>query len=59
MIVKRDKRETEQLKSIITAISGYELAGICENGQDAIKNIMDKNPDIVIMDEVLPGKRRT
>lgn len=56
MIVKRDKRETEQLKSIITAISGYELAGICENGQDAIKNIMDKNPDIVIMDEVLPGK---
>ena len=56
MIVKCDKRETEQLKTIINSVSSYELTDVCNNGQDAIKSILINEPDIVIMDEVLPGK---
>ncbi len=56
MIVKRDKREIEQLKAIIKSVSTYELAGICSNGQEAIKNIIEKEPDVVIIDEVMPER---
>ncbi len=56
LIVKCDKRETEQLKAIINENPSYELTDICDNGTDAIKSIIDKEPDIVIMDEVLPEK---
>lgn len=56
MMVKRDKREIEQLRDIIQSVAAYELVGICDNGQDAVRGIAEKNPDIVILDEVLPGK---
>ena len=56
MMVKRDKREIEQLREIIQSAAAYELVGICNNGQDAVRGIAEKNPDIVILDEVLPGK---
>lgn len=56
MMVKRDKREIEQLRDIIQLVAAYELVGICDNGQDAVRGIAEKNPDIVILDEVLPGK---
>ena len=56
MMVKRDKREIEQLRDIIQSVATYELVGICDNGQDAVRGIAEKNPDIVILDEVLPGK---
>lgn len=56
MIVKRDKREIEQLKTIINAVPSYDLTDICENGLDAVRKITEKEPDILIMDEVLPGK---
>ena len=56
MIVKRDKREVEQLVSIVKSIPGYEVSGICDSGQEAVKKILEREPDVVIMDEVLPGK---
>ena len=56
MMVKRDKREIEQLRDIIQSVAAYELVGICDNGQDAVRGLAEKNPDIVILDEVLPGK---
>ena len=56
MMVKRDKREIEQLRDIIQSVAAYELVGICDNGQDAVRGIAEKNPDIVNLDEVLPGK---
>ena len=56
MMVKRDKREIEQLRDIIQSVATYELVGICDNGQDAVRGIAEKNPDIVILDEVLAGK---
>ena len=56
MIVKRDKREVEQLVSIVKSIPGYEISGICDSGQEAVKKILEREPDVVIMDEVLPGK---
>ena len=56
MMVKRDKREIEQLRDIIQSVATYELVGICDNGQDAVRGIAEKNPHIVILDEVLPGK---
>lgn len=56
MIAKRDKREIEQLKTIIKSVSTYELTDICNNGADAVKSIVEKEPDVVIIDEVIPGK---
>jgi two-component system response regulator (stage 0 sporulation protein A) len=56
LIVKHDKREIEQLQTIIKTTAGYELVDICENGQAAIKSIIENKPDVVFIDEVMPGK---
>lgn len=56
LIVKRDKREIEQLENIIENTPAYELLGVCATGQAGMESIIKKSPDVVIMDEVLPEK---
>jgi two-component system response regulator (stage 0 sporulation protein A) len=56
LIAKRDKREVEHLKNIISEAGGLYYIGDCDNGRDALSYILEKNPDVVIMDEVLPEK---
>ena len=34
---------------------GYNILGISNNGSDAIKNIVDLEPDIVLMDIMIKG----
>ncbi len=53
LIVKRDKRETEQLQEIIKSNGNYELTGSCDNGQEGLDMLIQTNPDVVIIDEVL------
>lgn len=55
LMVKHDKRESEQLKNIISNLKDYEYAGCCEKGENVIKQIMENKPDIVIVDEVVAG----
>ncbi len=55
MMVKHDKREIEQLKNIINNFKDYEYAGCCEKGENALKQISESRPDILIVDEVIAG----
>ena len=56
LIIKRDKREIEQLENIINCTPAYELLDICTSGITGTEAIIKKSPDVVILDEVLPGK---
>lgn len=55
MMVKHDKREIEKLIQIISGISEYEYIGCTDKGEEAVRMISDKKPDVVIMDEVVSG----
>lgn len=55
LMVKHDKRESEQLKNIISNLKDYEYVGCCEKGENVIKQITENKPDIVIVDEVVAG----
>ena len=35
---------------------GYEIAGICDNAEDAIKLTEENHPDLILMDIMLNGK---
>lgn len=55
MMVKHDKRETEQLKNILEKIPDYEYIGCREKGNEAVRAIADEKPDVVMLDEVIAG----
>ena len=42
LMVKHDKRESEQLKNIISNLKDYEYAGCCEKGENVIKQIFQR-----------------
>ena len=56
LVAKRDKREVEELKKIITDTKGMIYVGDCSEGNGALNYIMETNPDVVIMDEVMAGR---
>ncbi len=56
LIVKRDKREIEQLENAFKNTPAYELLDVCTTGQAGLEAIVKKSPDVVILDEVLPEK---
>lgn len=55
LMVKHDKRETEQLRNILEGISGYEYIGCHAGGEDALSAIAEGKPDVVLLDEVIAG----
>lgn len=56
LVAKKDKREIETLKKVITDTKGLVYVGDCSDGNSAYNYIIEKNPDVVIMDEVMAGK---
>jgi len=54
-IVDDDKAIQKILKNIISKNNQGELIGISGNGLDAIEDIKILNPDIVLVDLLLPG----
>ena len=55
LMVKHDKRETEQLKTILERISGYDYVGCFAKGEEAMTAITQLRPDVVVLDEVIYG----
>jgi two-component system, chemotaxis family, chemotaxis protein CheY len=53
LIVDDSKMIREQLKEILIA-NGMEIAGEAEQGIEAVKKCQDLNPDITIMDVIMP-----
>ncbi|HSQ89269.1 response regulator [Romboutsia sp.] len=54
-IVDDDKAIQKMLKNIISKNNQGEIIGMSGNGLDAIKDIKRLNPDIVLVDLLLPG----
>ena len=44
----------ELLSSILEAEEGFHVVGKADNGEDAYQMIMEKNPDIVLLDVIMP-----
>ena len=44
----------ELLGSILEEEDGFHVVGKADNGEDAYQMIMDKNPDIVLLDVIMP-----
>lgn len=55
MMVKHDKREIEQLQNILADIAEYEYLGCCTEDDGMLKEISDKKPDVLLVDEVIAG----
>lgn len=54
VFIVEDEYRIIQLITAILSKKGYEI-DYCENGRDAIAKIKEFNPDLVIMDIMLPG----
>jgi DNA-binding NarL/FixJ family response regulator len=44
----------EGLRSLIDAQSDMEVVGLAGNGRDAIRQTLEKEPDVVVMDNAMP-----
>lgn len=44
----------ELLGSILEEEDGFHVVGKADNGEDAYQMIMDKKPDIVLLDVIMP-----
>lgn len=50
-----DQTTIREMLAEVLERHNYEILGGCGNGQDALKEVLDLNPDIVIVDVRLPG----
>lgn len=55
LVVDDEPMARERLKRLIQAIQDYELAGEAENGEQALIQMANLEPDIVLMDIRMPG----
>lgn len=55
LIVDDDFTIKLELKEMLTDI-GYIVAGTAENGEQAVENAKSLNPDLILMDIVMPGE---
>ncbi len=55
LVVDDQKMIREGLKALIKTESNLEVIGTAENGEDAIKQVEDLKPDVVLMDMEMPG----
>ena len=46
----------ELLSSILEAENGFQVVGTADNGEDAYQMIMEKEPDIVLLDVIKIGR---
>jgi len=44
------------LKDLIASIAGLEVSGVARNGWEARLELTRRRPDLVLLDEILPGE---
>lgn len=55
LVVDDEKLARERLNRMVETLDGYELAGVAESGEDAIRQAIKLEPDIVLLDIRMPG----
>jgi len=55
MVVEDDRGLREQLVKILNAAPGIRCVGTCASGEEAVRHVPQKQPDVVLMDIGLPG----
>ena len=55
MVVEDDRGLREQLVKILNSVAGIRCVGACASGEEALKCVPARRPDVVLMDIRLPG----
>lgn len=55
MVVDDSKMIYMQLKNLLNDSEEFEVAAYCRNGEEALEQYGQVNPDIVTMDIIMPG----
>ena len=55
LVVDDEKLARERLIRMVETLDGYEVAGVAESGEDAIRQAIKLEPDIVLLDIRMPG----
>ena len=53
-IIDDNERFVDTLREAVTDSPEYQLAGVAYNGEDGLRLIKEKKPDIVILDIIMP-----
>jgi len=55
LVVDDEKLARERLNRMVETLDGYEVAGMAESGEEAIRQAIKLEPDIVLLDIRMPG----
>jgi two-component system LytT family response regulator len=55
LIVDDERPARERLRTLLAAFPDLEVAGECEDGEDAVQRINSLHPDLVMLDVQMPG----
>lgn len=55
LVVDDEPPARERLRQLLEDLEGYDLAGMAENGSDALTMVAELQPDIVLLDIRMPG----
>lgn len=55
LVVDDEKLARERLSRMVQSFDGYEVAGLAESGESAIRQAIALEPDIVLLDIRMPG----
>src|ERR1051325_5205929 len=56
LIIDDARLARQELRSLLTAFPSLEIAGECNNADNAIKMIREQQPDLIFLDIQMPGK---
>ncbi len=54
LIVDDDVRVADIHKSYVEKVDGFEVAGIANRGTEALRRVLDDQPDLILLDIYLP-----
>ena len=55
LIADDDKLFSEALEEYFSELDSYQVCGVADNGQKTLEMIEKHNPDVVILDLVMPN----
>jgi two-component system LytT family response regulator len=56
LIIDDERLARQELRSLLAAFPGLEIAGECNNAETAVKMISEQQPDLIFLDIQMPGK---